>query len=185
MQNPQIHCCGWEESAICDLNRQGPNFYQNIQQQLFTQPHWQAFQNLADNHVNCFITAHRSNKIGCCCWNQKMKKDLEKHVKSLKTQYLARILHKSQEYRNRWSYLAIKVIRNWYKTETPVFWDKSFSPLDMRGITQKLGKQNSTRRSGLKWSIFILWKQALHKNGVEFHQQFNGAGSEIYYSILF
>ena len=27
----------------------------------------------------------------------------------------------------------------------------------------------------LKWSIFIVQKLALHKNGVEFRQQFNGA----------
>ena len=29
--------------------------------------------------------------------------------------------------------------------------------------------------SGLKWSVFIVQKLALNKNGVEFRQQFNGA----------
>ena len=29
--------------------------------------------------------------------------------------------------------------------------------------------------SGLKWSVFIVQKLALHKNGVEFRQQSNGA----------
>ena len=29
--------------------------------------------------------------------------------------------------------------------------------------------------SGLKWSVFIVQKLALHENGVEFRQQFNGA----------
>ena len=41
-----------------------------------------------------------------------------------------------------------------------------------------LYNKNKTEGSiarALKWSIFIIQKQALHKNGVEFRQQFNGA----------
>ena len=40
-----------------------------------------------------------------------------------------------------------------------------------------IGRVNKTKWAiarALKWSIFIVQKLALHKNGVEFHQKFNG-----------
>ena len=36
-------------------------------------------------------------------------------------------------------------------------------------------KTELVNSSGSKWSLFIVEKLALHKNGVEFRQQFNGA----------
>ena len=42
-------------------------------------------------------------------------------------------------------------------------------------VQQHKNKTELVNSSGSKWSFFIVQKLALHKNAVEFRQQFNGA----------